>query len=185
MYLQKSPCHIPKLHPHEKKTRATYFTNPKQLEPPGGTEPQHLTFSLLHLLQALSSCICSSSECSTIPRISRNLCGSLTPAILTNPIPLCAISHTPVRPSAPKLTGKQSPTWQVSPDTCTGAGAGRSVEKEGGREEGELHNEKSGLMLRREVLCATNEHATNAWPQNLHCYRTPTEAVACCYNWKD
>lgn len=70
---------------------------------------------------------------STIPRISRDLCRLLTPAIQMNPVPLCAISRTSVRPSAPKLTGKQRPTWRVRSDTCKGAEVGRRGEREEGK----------------------------------------------------
>lgn len=48
------------------------------------------------------------------------------------PVPLCAISHAQVRPSASQMTGKQRPTWQVWPDTCEIRKVGRKGEGEGG-----------------------------------------------------
>lgn len=44
------------------------------------------------------------------------------------PVPLCAISHAQVRPSASQMTGKQRPTWQVWPDTCEICKVGRKGE---------------------------------------------------------
>ena len=48
------------------------------------------------------------------------------------PVPLCAISHALVRPSASQMTGKQRPTWQVGPDTCEIRKVERKGEGKGG-----------------------------------------------------